>query len=93
MVLHHLQIYDAEPILTYRHITDIIAIKTGSAFTLFHSLIHGIDEHRSTETLRVAPYQEHLFLTILLLSCRFYMSFNFPMKSFIYTKLFLFLPH
>ena len=70
MVLHHLQIYDAEPILTYRHITDIIAIKTGSAFTLFHSLIHGIDEHRSAETLRIVPYLKHLFLTILLLSCR-----------------------
>ena len=70
MVLHHLQIYDAEPILTYRHITDIIAIKTGSAFTLFHSLIHGIDEHRSAETLRIAPYQEHLFLTVLLPACK-----------------------
>ena len=29
MVLHHLQIYDAEPILTYWHLTDTITISTG----------------------------------------------------------------
>ena len=70
MVLHHLQIYDAEPILTYRHITDIIAIKTGSAFTLFHSLIHGIDEHRTAAALRIVTYLKHLFLAVLLPACR-----------------------